>query len=337
MKIGIFGASGYTGFELIQWINRHPQFQVAFATGETSAGQKLSDIYPTTQNLKLISARDADISAIDLAFFCMPHGSSELTELVKKCVELDKRVVDLGGDFRLRDLNDYSKWYGHPHKAPEVLKEFVYGLPELSREKIKRAKLISNPGCYPTSAALGLLPFTKSPEWIQSGSIVIDSKSGMSGAGRKAVVGSLFSEISENIRPYGIGHSHRHFPEIKQTLSTAFGKSLEFVFTPQVIPVHRGILSNIYVPVNKSVDSVSLRQLFQSFYENEPFVKVLPAGTQSQLSHVARTNLCAISLEVHGGIAIITSCIDNLVKGAAGQAIQNANLMFGLPEDSGLC
>lgn len=336
MKIGIFGASGYTGFELIQWIKRHPQFEVAFATGESSAGQKLSDIYSTTENLKLISSAEADLSKVDLVFFCLPHGSSELPTLVKKCIEKNVRVVDLGGDFRLQNIADYEKWYGHAHLAPIELKEFVYGLPELNREKIKKARFISNPGCYPTSVALGLLPFSREPGFISDGSIIIDSKSGMSGAGRKAVVGSLFSEMIENMRPYNIGHTHRHYPEIRQTLTQALGRSLEFVFTPQVIPVDRGILSNIYVPIVAGVDSQKLRSLFTNFYENEKFVEILPESKQSQLSYVTRTNLCVISLEVHGGMAIITSCIDNLVKGAAGQAIQNANLMCGFPEDMGL-
>ncbi|MCM0606560.1 MAG: N-acetyl-gamma-glutamyl-phosphate reductase [Xanthomonadaceae bacterium] len=340
MKIGIFGASGYTGFELIQWIKRHPQFEVAFATGESSAGLSLSDIYPTVsssrENIKLISSAEADMGSVELVFFCLSHGSSELPQLVKKCIEKNVRVVDLGGDFRLQNVADYEKWYGHPHPAQSELREFVYGLPELNRAKIKKARLVSNPGCYPTSAALGLLPFSREPGLMGSGSIVIDSKSGMSGAGRKAVVGSLFSEMIENMRPYGIGHSHRHYPEIRQTLTSALGKAPEFVFTPQVIPVDRGILSNIYVPVMGGIDSKKLRSLFSSFFENEKFVRVLPEGKQSQLSYVTRTNLCVISLEVHGGMAIITSCIDNLVKGAAGQAIQNSNLMCGFPEDAGL-
>lgn len=336
VNIGIFGASGYTGFELVQWLKRHPRFKVAFATGESSAGQKLSDIYPTTVDLKLISSSEADLGAIDLAFFCLPHGSDELPSLVQKCIENNTRVVDLGGDFRLKSLSDYRQWYGHSHKAENLLSQFVYGLPELNREQIRNSKLLSNPGCYPTSVALGLLPFSREPGLLGPGMIVIDSKSGMSGAGRKAVTGSLFSEISENIRPYGIGQTHRHYPEIRQTLASAWGQIPAFVFTPQVIPVNRGILSNIYVPVAPGVDSVKLRSLFQSFYEGEQFVSVLPQGSQSQLSHVVRTNQCVISLEVHEGMAIITSCIDNLVKGAAGQAIQNANLMMGLAEDAGL-
>lgn len=337
ISVGIFGASGYVGYELVQWLDRHPRFALQFATGESSAGQRLSELYPTTRSLQLISTDEAPLEKIDLAFLCLPHASPQAMAVIRKLVQAEKKIVDLSGDFRLQNTDDYHKWYGHDHAEKNLLKKFIYGLPELNREKIHGARYISNPGCYPTSAALGLLPFSHRKELLGDGPIVIDSKSGISGAGRKAAIGSLFAELSENIRPYSIGHAHRHYPEIRQTLTQALGREPTFVFTPQVLPVIRGILSNIYVPLAQPTDSQALRAQFKEFYSHEKFVTVLDEGKQSQLNYVTGTNQCVISLEVHGTMAIITSCIDNLVKGAAGQAIQNANLMVGLEEGLGLC
>jgi len=333
IRVGIYGASGYVGYELVQWIDRHPELNLVFATGDSSVGQMLSDLYPTPRSLKLISAENAPLQDIDLAFLCTPHSQSIVSQLAKA----DKKIIDCGGDFRLQNTQDFKKWYGSEHTEPALVKHFVYGLPELNREQIKRAQFVANPGCYPTSIALGLLPFSKRPEWLGAGSIVMDSKSGISGAGRKAATGSLFAEVAENIRPYNIGSAHRHYPEILQTLTQALAKAPSFVFTPQVLPVIRGILSNIYVPLAKPISADELRGLYTEFYAQEKFVKVLEGGKQSQLSYVTGTNQCVISLEVANGMAIITSCIDNLVKGAAGQAIQNANLMFGFDEGLGLC
>lgn len=333
IRVGIFGASGYTGIELVKILARHPQVGIAFATSDSYVGKKLSAAFPCAYDLPLIAHDAAPLDEIDVAFLALPHGAS--ADFAKRALDAGVRVIDLSADFRLHDAVTYKKWYGQDHPAPELLPQAVYGLPELHRAKIKDAKLIANPGCYPTGVILGLAPILRAG--ASADTIIVDSKSGVSGAGRKPTLTTHFVEVNENFAPYNIGRAHRHLSEMEQELQ-AIDARAALIFSPHLLPVNRGILSTMYVILNDGWNEKSLRDLYAETYHAEPFVRVLPNGQTASLAHSVNTNLCVLSIHyvAEVGQAIICSSIDNLVKGASGQAVQNMNLMFGLPETTAL-
>ena len=340
IKVGIMGATGYTGIELLRALSRHPIAQIAWLTSEGSAGKTLGDVFPIGPTLgkhPLIAAGDADLHAADVVFCCLPHAASQVQ--VAAARRAGARVVDLSADFRLRDPSMYEAWYGVPHTERELLNEAVYGLTEIHRTEIGDAKLVANPGCYPTSVILGLAPLARMG-WLR-GVVIADSKTGISGAGRKPALKSLFVEANENVTPYSIGRSHRHLAEMEQELllaGAAAQQAFQIVFSPHLTPVNQGMLSTIYVSLPAGVDETAVRQLYSSMYDGEPFVYVLPAAQAATYAHTARTNDCALGLTFvqATGTLIVTSSIDNLIKGASGQAVQNMNVMFGLDETLGL-
>ena len=332
ISVGIFGATGYTGYELIRILTAHPEARISFATSESYAGKAFSDVYPAFYEMPLVRSDAVSSSDVDVAFFCLPHALC--MEPVQRARQAGTRVVDLSADFRLIDPAVYESWYHTPHTATDCLAEAVYGLPEIHRERIRGASLIANPGCYPTSALLGLYPLA-SQQLIADDVIIVDAKSGVSGAGRKPSLTTHFVEVNEDVRPYSIGHAHRHVPEMEQELANLLGRPTRVTFSPHLIPVNRGIVSTIYV--RTTVAAGNLHDLYAEAYAGEPFVRVVPPGDVARLKHVVGTNLCAISVtELTGGRAIIVSAIDNLIKGASGQAVQNMNLLFGLDETLGL-
>jgi N-acetyl-gamma-glutamyl-phosphate reductase len=336
LRIGILGASGYTGAELVRLLARHPQVEIRLLTADRQAGKPFAEVFPHLGHLplpKLVKIDEADWSSVDLVFCGLPHGTTQ--EVIAK-LPRHLKVVDLSADFRLADVETYAEWYGHAHHAPELQREAVYGLTELKRKEIVPARLVANPGCYPTSAQLPLVPLLEAGQ-IVADDIVIDAKSGVSGAGRDAKQGSLYSEVTEGIHAYGVA-SHRHAPEIEQGLSEAAGRPILVNFTPHLMPMSRGILSSIYVRLANGAGVEDLRRTLEQRYEGEAFVRVLPAGQAPATRHVRGSNHCLIGLFADRvpGRAILMSVIDNLVKGASGQAIQNMNLMAGFPETAAL-
>ncbi|MCL4393514.1 MAG: N-acetyl-gamma-glutamyl-phosphate reductase [Chloroflexi bacterium] len=333
IRVGIFGATGYTGIELVRLLARHSEARVELATSDSYAGKRLSDAIPCPFDIPLVAHDAAQFDRLDVAFLALPHGSS--AEFAKRLLNAGVRVVDLSADFRLHSAADYVKWYGLEHCAPELLDEAVYGLPELYRDKIKHARLIANPGCYPTSVILGLAPLLRAG--AAEGTIIVDSKSGVSGAGRKATLANSFVEVNENLAPYNIGRVHRHLSEMDQELK-AIDPKAALIFSPHLLPVSRGILSTMYARLGDGWDDRSLHDLYSETYHDEPFVRVLPAGQTATLSHSNYTNYCTLSIHpvAELGQVIVCASIDNLVKGASGQAIQNMNLAFGLAETTGL-
>ena len=336
LNIAIIGASGYTGAELIRLLLTHPNANISVLTGDSQAGKDIGEVYPHLRfkNLpKLISIEQADFSKIDLVFCCLPHGT---TQTVIADLPKHVRIIDLSADFRLHNTETYAQWYGHAHQAAELQKTAVYGLTEHARAKIKDARLVANPGCYPTSASLPLMPLLTAG-LIDAQNIIIDAKSGVTGAGRSVTQANLFTEINDGIKAYGIA-AHRHAPEIEQNLSLSSGKEIMVTFTPHLVPMNRGILSTIYVQLTAGKTIDDLRSRLGSVYENEQFVHLLPAGIVPTTHQVRGTNDCAMNVfsDRIAGRAIIVSVIDNLVKGASGQAVQNMNVMFGFPEKTGL-
>lgn len=340
-KAGIAGATGYTGLELVQLIHRHPQLEIGWLTSESSAGSTLSDIHAVPWKYPLIKLEETmtRIDEVDVVFLCLPHAAS--IEPVKAVVEAGVLTIDLSADFRLSDAAHYERWYGVQHTAQDLLSQFVYGLCEVYREKIRGARLIANPGCYPTSVNLGLYPLAKAG-WLGE-RVIVDSKSGVSGAGRKAKLTYSFIEANENLAPYNIGIRHRHIAEMEQVLNNINGhKPHRFIFSPHLLPVNRGILSTMYVDVVDGVSENDIRNVYAETYIDEPFVHVLPAGQTASLRHTVHTNRCAISItsvdptRLDGTEYIITATEDNLLKGASGQAMQNFNIAIGLEETMGL-
>jgi N-acetyl-gamma-glutamyl-phosphate reductase len=338
LKVAIVGASGYTGVELLRILHCHPEAAVTCVTSERSAGKRISDIYPGLRgrcDLLLENLEPVRVAGkADFIFTALPHKAA--MEVVPTFLEMGKQVVDLSADYRLRDHREYEKWY-EPHLSPALLKKAIYGLPELKRARIAGAELVANPGCYPTSVILGVAPLLKK-KLIDPASIIADSKSGVTGAGRSAKVDTLYCEVNEGFKAYGVGGSHRHIPEIEQELSHLAGEKLTITFTPHLVPMDRGILSTIYsVPV-QSVTTSDLLRLYNDFYKGEPFVRVLPEGSFPSTAFVRGSNFCDIGLTVDSrtGRVIVVSAIDNLVKGASGQAVQNMNIMCGFPETMGL-
>lgn len=338
LKVAIVGASGYTGVELLRILYAHPEVAVTCVTSEQSAGKLVSEVFPTLRgrvDLPLENLEPVGISEkVDVVFTALPHKAA--MEVVPTFLKMGKNIVDLSADYRLRDAATYGQWY-EKHMNPELLSEAVYGIPELRRDVIREASLVANPGCYPTSIILGLAPLL-SKKLIEPTSIIVDAKSGVTGAGRGAKVENLYCEVNEGFKAYGVGGVHRHIPEIEQELSLLAGKDLTISFTPHLVPMDRGILSTIYsAPVGK-VTAADLVELYQAFYDGEPFVRVLPEGSFPSTAHVRGSNFCDIGVTVdkRTGRVIVVSAIDNLVKGASGQAVQNMNLMCGLPETLGL-
>ncbi|MCS7054956.1 MAG: N-acetyl-gamma-glutamyl-phosphate reductase [Thermoflexales bacterium] len=338
IKVGIFGATGYTGAELVRWLARHHRVRIVFAHSESHAGARLSDALPCVFDLPLVQADDAPLDDVDVVFSCLPHGAS--AELCRRALDAGKRVVDFSADFRLRDAATYADWYKHPHPYPELLNEAVYGLPEIYRCGIANAQLVANPGCYPTSILLGLLPLLELGA-LADPVVIADSKSGVSGAGRKPSLATHFVEVNESLAPYNIGHVHRHVPEIEQEMNAAWRGDGQVcvLFSPHLLPISRGMLSMIYVRLTPQAAQQDWHAIFARRYEGEPFVRVLPKGQIATIAHAAHTNYAVISVHPVAGMPDrlqIVSCIDNLVKGASGQAVQNMNVMFGLDEREGL-
>ena len=340
-KIGVLGASGYTGAELVRLLLCHPGVEIALLTADRRAGQEMRDVFPQFAPFalpKLISIEGIDWAAtpLDLIFCALPHGTTQkvIKEVLGRAPSI--KVVDLSADFRLADLDAYARWYGHAHQAPELQREAVYGLVEVHRDEIKGARLVANPGCYTTCAQLALTPLIAAKA-IDPDEIVIDAKSGMTGAGRAAKEEMLFSEVSEGIHAYGVGH-HRHMAELDQEFTLAAGRKVVVTFTPHLVPMNRGILSTIYVRGQGELRPQDLHVMLLKHYMNEPFVHVLPFGTMPQTRHVRGSNMTFIGMTADriAGRAIIGAALDNLVKGASGQAVQNMNLMLGFPEVTGL-
>jgi N-acetyl-gamma-glutamyl-phosphate reductase len=332
LEIGIVGATGYTGLELARLIERHPDARINFAASSTYAGENYRKTHPTAPPLELVSIAAVNYGEVDVVFLCTPHTAS--APLAVEALQSGAKVIDLSADFRLKDPATYQAWYKAEHPAKQLLSEAVYGLPEYARDEIQEARLIANPGCYPTAVLLSLLPLF-SGGGIE-GPIIVDAKSGVSGAGRKPKLATHFVEASNNFSPYNVGRLHRHIPEMEQALLAWGGSTAELIFSPHLLPVERGILATIYVPIKAGWTHGRLRSLIETRYQGEPFLELLPEGELATLAHSAHTNRCAIGTALANQTLILTSSIDNLIKGAAGQAVQNMNLMFGLEETSGL-
>ncbi|WP_136681605.1 N-acetyl-gamma-glutamyl-phosphate reductase [Neptunomonas sp. XY-337] len=335
IKVGIVGGTGYTGVELLRLLANHPDVEVSVITSRSEAGVKVADMFPNLRrhyDLAFTVPDTEALAACDVVYFATPHGvaMSMAPELVKRGV----RIIDLGADFRIKDVELWSQWYKLEHTCPDLVEMAVYGLPEVNREQIKQAQLIACPGCYPTAAQLGFLPLLEN-NLVDHRRLIADCKSGVSGAGRGASVGSLLCETSESMKAYAAG-GHRHLPEIRQGLSLAADRPVGLTFVPHLTPMIRGIHATLYATLKDPVDG--LQALYESRYADEPFVDVMPAGSHPETRSVKGANMCRISVfrPQNDDTVVVLSVIDNLVKGAAGQAIQNMNIMFDLPEDAGL-
>ena len=336
IKVGVIGATGYAGAELVRLLVNHPNVELKAVASVSYDGQDLSDIYPNLKSIApmTLEAPEDIIPECDIVFASVPHGVSE--ELAVKCMADNVVLIDLGADFRLHEESDYKKWYGKEYKHPELHLKAVYSIPELHREKVGEAMVIGNPGCYPTSISLGLMPAIRAGI-IDTSHVIIDSKSGVTGAGRGLTQGTHFPDTNEAFAAYKAG-CHRHTPEIEQTLSELAGEDVKVTFVPHLLPVNRGIVSTIYAELKAETSMEEVYQQYCSFYGQEQFVRVMPLGSFANLKNVTFSNMCDISLhmDTRTNRLIIVSTIDNMIKGAAGQAIQNMNLICGLPENTGL-
>ena len=337
-KVAIIGASGYTGVELSRLLCNHPNVTVTAVTSRKHDGIALSEVFPNLRGKTDLICENTPIEELctraDIFFTAVPHKTA--MDLVPQLLQSGKKVIDLSADFRLRDADTYEKWY-QAHSSKEYIKQAVYGLPELYRDEIAGADLIANPGCYPTSIILGLAPLLRN-NIINPTSIIADSKSGTSGAGRGAKVGSLFCEVTDGFKAYGVGRQHRHTPEIEQELNRLADQEFNITFTPHLLPISRGILSTVYAELGSEVTKEQIHALYQEMYKDEPFVRVLPLGAFPATQYVRGSNFCDIgfALDPTTNRIIVISAIDNVVKGAAGQAIQNMNIMCGFQEQAGL-
>ncbi len=336
IRIGVLGASGYTGGELLRLLAGHDGMDVAMLSAERRAGRRLAEVFPHLASMNapdLVSIDAFDYGAMDAVFCCLPHGTTQ--EVIAGLPE-HLKLVDLSADFRLADPAIYAEWYGHEHRATDLQKEAVYGLTELHRDAVASARLVANPGCYPTGPQFALAPLLENGQ-IESEDIIIDAKSGVSGAGREPKQGTLFSEVGEGVHAYGVA-AHRHSPEIEQGLTQAAGAPVAVTFTPHLMPMNRGILATIYVRLANGASADDLRATLEQKYSGEPFVHVVGEGVSPATRDVRGSNHCLIGVfaDRRPGRAIILTAIDNLVKGASGQALQNMNLMCGLPETAGL-
>ena len=341
IKAGIVGATGYAGQQLLWILNNHKEVKVEFISSHSFAGENIGNIYKNYKKYfekKLISLEEIkeNLDKIDVLFLALPHGLSE--KLTKKALENNVKVIDLGADFRLDDSEIYEKWYKVKHNYPEISKNAVYGLPELYKEKIKNTKVVASPGCYPTSAILGVAPLLKNGI-IDTKKIVVDSKSGVSGAGRSAKLDLIYAEVNENFKAYNV-LKHRHTPEIKQEMDKLANGNINLVFTPHLLPINRGILSTIYLDVKdefkESLTEEKIYEIYNEFYKNEYFVRV--TKDLPEIKNVKNSNICEIGVrydEEFGNIVVV-SAIDNLIKGAGGQAVQSMNILFGFEENEGL-
>jgi N-acetyl-gamma-glutamyl-phosphate reductase len=334
IKVGIVGGTGYTGVELLRLLSAHPQVELLAITSRKETGQAVADLFPSLRGHVRLAFSDPDSAGLErcqAVFFATPNGVA--MQQARSLLEAGVKVIDLAADFRLRDAGIWEKWYGVPHGCPDLLQEAVYGLPEVNRERICEARLVANPGCYPTAVQLGLLPLVEGG-LVDLDHLIADAKSGVSGAGRKAETHILFSEAADNFKAYGVP-GHRHLPEILQGLARAAGREVGLTFVPHLTPMIRGIHATLYARMTRPID---LQAVFAARYAREPFVDVLPAGSHPDTRSVRGANVCRIALHApqQGDTAVILSVIDNLVKGAAGQAVQNFNLMFGLPETMAL-
>jgi N-acetyl-gamma-glutamyl-phosphate reductase len=336
-RVGIIGATGYTGVELLRLLLLHPEVEVTALTSQKYAGVPINQVFPSLMKHLQLKCEELSIDQIskktDFIFTAVPHKTA--METVPLFYQKGKRVVDLSADFRFKDPAVYEQWY-QKHTSADLLSESVYGLPELHREKIRNAKIVGNPGCYPTGALIGLIPLIKKGV-ISYENIVIDSKSGVSGAGRDVVLESLFCEVNEGVKAYKI-FEHRHLPEIEQELSEMVQKKVVVTFVPHLVPMDRGILTTIYVKLNKKIETEEVLSTFQEFYREEPFVRIYPKGKIPNTKDVRGSNYCDIGVAVNESDdrTVVVTAIDNLVKGASGEAVQNMNIMLGYPETMGL-
>ncbi|NOT66789.1 MAG: N-acetyl-gamma-glutamyl-phosphate reductase [Methylophilaceae bacterium] len=338
IKIGIIGGTGYTGVELLRLLAMHPNAELSVITSRGEAGLPVAEMFPSLRGYIQLAFTDptttqaqVDLHACDVVFFATPNGiaMNQARDLLAQGV----RVIDLAADFRIRDITEWEKWYGMSHACPDLVAQAIYGLPEFNREQIVKAQLVANPGCYPTAVQLGFMPLLEAGV-VDVNNLIADTKSGVSGAGRKAEVHSLFAEAGDNFKAYGVA-GHRHLPEIRQGLALIAKKTVGLTFVPHLTPLIRGIHATLYARLNKEVD---LQQLFEQRYAQERFVDVLPPGTHPETRSVRGSNQCRIAVHRPQGsdTVVVLSVIDNLVKGAAGQAVQNMNIMFGLAEHIGL-
>ena len=335
IRVGIVGGTGYTGVELLRLLARHPEVEIKAITSRGDAGKPVADMFPSLRGhvgLAFSDPAQAALDECDAVFFATPNGIA--MQQVPALLDAGVKVIDLAADFRLKNAADWEKWYGMPHACPHLLEQAVYGLPEVNREQIRTARLVANPGCYPTAVQLGFIPLIEAGI-VDAEGLIADAKSGVSGAGRKAEVHTLFAEASDNFKAYGVG-GHRHLPEISQGLSAVASRDVGLTFVPHLTPLIRGIHATLYAHL--SAECGDLQSLYERRYANERFVDVLPAGSHPETRSVRASNVCRIA--VHrpqgGDTVVVLSVIDNLVKGAAGQAVQNLNLMFGFDESCGL-
>ena len=337
IKAGVVGGTGYTGVELLRLLVAHPGVEISVITSRAEAGRRVSDIYPNLrEHLDLtFEAPELELlSQCDVVFFATPNGTA--MKMTPALLDAGVKVIDLAADFRLKDTAEWQQWYQMEHACADVLAEAVYGLPEINRGAIKQARIVANPGCYPTAVTLGFLPLIEN-KLVDTQHLIADAKSGVSGAGRGANVGSLLCESSESFKPYGV-EGHRHLPEIRQTLSAINKASVGLTFVPHLTPMIRGIEASLYGIANSDIDVEALHDLYIKRYAEEPFVDMLPIGGLPETRSVRGSNMCRISVfrPQQGDMIVVSSVIDNLVKGAAGQALHNMNIMYGLPESQGL-
>lgn len=334
VKVGVVGGTGYTGVELLRLLARHPGVRLSAITSRGDAGMRVAEMFPSLRgwiDLAFVTPQDACLENCDVVFFATPNGIA--MQQARTLLDAGVRVIDLAADFRIRDVAEWQKWYGMQHAAPELVAEAIYGLPEVCRDQIRTARVLANPGCYPTAVQLGFLPLIEAGV-VDLTHLVADAKSGASGAGRKAEIHTLLAEASDSFKAYGV-FGHRHLPEIRQGLGVMAGRSVGLTFVPHLLPMIRGIHATLYAKLERDVD---VQSLFEKRFCDEPFVDVMPAGAHPETRSVRASNMCRLA--VHrpqgGDVVVVLSVIDNLVKGAAGQAVQNMNIMFGLDESSGL-
>ena len=332
IEVGVLGATGYTGAELIRLLGRHQQVQLRFATSRSHPDRSLAQVFPGAPDFNLIDPEHAALGDVDLVFLCLPHEQS--AEVAAAALQVGTRVIDLSAAFRLADADIYRQWYGQPHPATELLDEAVYGLTETERERLIGARLVANPGCYPTTVLLALYPLLL--ESAVSGQVIVDAKTGVSGAGRTPKLAMHFVEVAEDLRPYSIGRAHRHLPEMEAMLARWSDRYPKLIFSPHLVPIPRGLLSTLYIPLRSGWVEPQLHDLYLETYADEPFITILPVGEVATMRQVNYSNRCVIGMTEVDGMLLVTVAIDNLQKGAAGQAMQNMNVVFGMEETAGL-
>ncbi|TDX48046.1 N-acetyl-gamma-glutamyl-phosphate reductase [Orenia marismortui] len=337
MKVSIIGSTGYTGMELVRLLSKHPKVELKILTSRSFAGEDISDIYPNLRGKVDTKCEKLDLNKLaassDFVYTALPHGVS--MEVVPELVDRGLKVIDLSGDYRYNNLKTYEDWY-KPHQSPSLLEKAVYGLPELNRSKIKASGLVANPGCYPTASILALAPLVAN-NLINKDNIIIDAKSGTSGAGRKLSLGNHFCEVNNNFKAYKVAN-HRHTSEIEEKLTLVGGEDITLSFTPHLLPINRGILATIYANLEENLDTAKILEYYEDYYKKEAFIRVMEEGILPEIKNVAGSNYCDIGLKVdeRTGRIIVISAIDNLIKGSAGQAIHNLNIMAGWDESLGL-